>query len=211
MTIEITLTRMAPGELDPDENLPVSQKYVKDEIAAWFGVNDRDQRLRWSYAQERTSPGIYKVRIEIADATPGEDIRVQLSSEAEANGARLRPLVKVKRGGAADVVAGQAELVIMKCYAAIPWEQPACLACGGRGRTFDDECKACKGTGRKGNRLAPLARFDGLDNPPSNIDVRVPAEHLGRWPGTTVKLHRRRFKSASTGLCWLFEERTIPR
>lgn len=242
--IEITLTRLAPGELDPDENLPVSMKYVKDEIAAWFGVDDRDKRLRWRYQQERTAAGIYKIRIEIADATAGDDIRVQLASEPEAKGSRRRPLVRVKRGTPAPP--GQASLVMMKCFAAVPWEQPTCGACVwcrcascGNVALLEDtendrallECKACQqrvavhpaapppgtptcarcgGTGRgKGRRLRPLARYEGLDAPPPWIEWRVPAEQLERYPGATVKLYRRRYKTPTTGLCWLYEERTV--
>lgn len=232
--IDVTLTRMAPGELDEGDNLPGSMKAVRDEIAAWFGVDDRDKRLRWKYAQERTAAGIYKLRIDIADATPGEDKIVQLASAAEAAGSRLRPLVKVKRGEK-----GQAVIALVKSFAAVPWEQPACEECarpcscsrrgeglerpcmtafrlsrsegadGGKCACFCHRpCTACKGRGTR-YRLAHLARYDTLDNPPSTIDVRVPAEHLGRWPAATVKLHRRQFQTKATGVCWLYEERQI--
>jgi hypothetical protein len=181
--ITIAITRLAPGELDADDNLPGALKYVKDEVAAWFGVTDRDRRLSWRYAQERTAPGIYKVRIEITDASPGADIRVQLASEPETMGARLRPLVRLKRGAPPPE---QAALPVQKSYAALPWEQP----------------DAGSGAAR---RLRPIARYEGLSAPPPWIEWRVPVEHLDRFPEGSVKLYRRRRTSRATGLIWVYE------
>ena len=61
----IFLTRIAPGRLDPHDNLPSSMKHVVDAIAAWIGVDDGDGRLRWLYDQKKAPKGIYAVRIEI--------------------------------------------------------------------------------------------------------------------------------------------------
>lgn len=59
----VTLTRIAPSNgLDPDDNLPSALKGVRDEIAEWLGVNDRDRKtVRYEYEQER---GPWGVRIE---------------------------------------------------------------------------------------------------------------------------------------------------
>lgn len=52
----IKLTRIAPRTLDPDENLPMSFKSVKDGICDWLGVDDgvksRDL-VKWSYHQQK--------------------------------------------------------------------------------------------------------------------------------------------------------------
>ena len=79
---EITLTRISPRKLDCDENLPMSFKYIKDEIGAQLfpekvvtyknkngkvvqnkGHADSDPRVTWKYAQETGK--IQAIRIEI--------------------------------------------------------------------------------------------------------------------------------------------------
>lgn len=61
----VTLTRISPGILD-DDNLPASLKSVRDEIASRSGIDDRDPRVKWCYAQERGKRGDYLVRVEVA-------------------------------------------------------------------------------------------------------------------------------------------------
>ena len=60
----VTITRIAPGKLD-DDNLAGSQKHVRDGIADWLGVNDRDPRVKYEYAQRKGKPKEYAVQIEI--------------------------------------------------------------------------------------------------------------------------------------------------
>ena len=60
----ITITRIAPAELDTDNNVS-SAKHIRDGISDWLGVNDRDKRLRWEYAQEKQGKGVYGVRIRV--------------------------------------------------------------------------------------------------------------------------------------------------
>ncbi len=63
--LDVTLTRIAPSSgLDPGDNLPSSQKFVRDQIAEMLGIDDRDPRVRWLYAQER-GPWAVRVRIEV--------------------------------------------------------------------------------------------------------------------------------------------------
>jgi hypothetical protein len=62
--LTIRLTRIAPRELD-DDNLARGFKAVRDGVADALGMDDRDRRLRWAYAQERGEPGEYAVRIDI--------------------------------------------------------------------------------------------------------------------------------------------------
>lgn len=59
----VQLTRLAPAELDQGDNLESSLKAVRDGVADWLGVNDRDPRVIWIYGQERQKQ--YGVRIEV--------------------------------------------------------------------------------------------------------------------------------------------------
>lgn len=60
----VMLTRIAPsGGLD-DDNLPGALKGVRDQIAAWIGVDDRKREIvRYRYAQRR---GKWAVAVEFA-------------------------------------------------------------------------------------------------------------------------------------------------
>lgn len=60
----VTITRIAPRPLD-DDNLQASAKHVRDGVADAFGLDDRNPRLAWNYAQERGRPKYYGVRIRI--------------------------------------------------------------------------------------------------------------------------------------------------
>lgn len=55
----VLLTRIAPsGGLD-DDNLPGALKGVRDQIAAWIGVDDRKREIvRYRYAQRRGKWGV---------------------------------------------------------------------------------------------------------------------------------------------------------
>ncbi|AAQ54957.1 hypothetical protein Bcep22_gp23 [Burkholderia phage Bcep22] len=58
----VTLVRISPGLLD-DDNLRGALKGVRDGIADRLGVDDRDPRVTWVYAQERAKG--YAVRVEL--------------------------------------------------------------------------------------------------------------------------------------------------
>lgn len=60
----VTLTRIAPRELDGD-NLQTAFKALRDGIADRLGVDDKDPRVAWRYRQERGQPKQYAARIEI--------------------------------------------------------------------------------------------------------------------------------------------------
>lgn len=60
----ITITRVAPAELDTDNNVS-SAKHIRDGVADWLMVNDRDKRLRWEYAQEKQGKGVYGVKVRV--------------------------------------------------------------------------------------------------------------------------------------------------
>lgn len=66
----IRLTRLAPGNLDADDNLRMAFKWIKDFIADEIlpgqapGRADSDKRITWEYSQEKSV--IYAIRIEIS-------------------------------------------------------------------------------------------------------------------------------------------------
>jgi len=63
----ITLTRIAPRRFDGD-NLQRGFKAVRDQVAAWLGIDDGSALITWEYRQGRGAPHTYGVRIEWRDA-----------------------------------------------------------------------------------------------------------------------------------------------
>lgn len=66
----VTLTRIAPRALD-DDNLARSFKAIRDQVAAELGVDDRDARVVWRYAQRRGGKGAYGVEIVVTPVAIG--------------------------------------------------------------------------------------------------------------------------------------------
>jgi hypothetical protein len=67
LPVTVTITRIAnSGGLDPHDGLPASCKPVVDAIAEAMGVDDRDPRVTWAYAQRRGRG--YSVEIAIRTA-----------------------------------------------------------------------------------------------------------------------------------------------
>ena len=62
--IEVTLTRVAPRELD-DDNLRGALKACRDGVADALKIDDRDPSVRWAYAQERGAVREYAVAIRV--------------------------------------------------------------------------------------------------------------------------------------------------
>lgn len=65
----VTLTRVAPSSGLDDDNLAGALKGVRDEVAKWLRIDDRDRMtVRYRYAQQR---GPWGVRIEFGPPQPG--------------------------------------------------------------------------------------------------------------------------------------------
>jgi hypothetical protein len=62
----VRLVRCAPRRLD-DDNLRGSLKHVRDGVADALGVDDGDPRVEWQYAQEKSAPKAYAVRVEVEE------------------------------------------------------------------------------------------------------------------------------------------------
>lgn len=52
LPVSVTLCRVAPRALD-DDNLRGALKHVRDGIADYYEVDDRDPRIVWGYAQRQ--------------------------------------------------------------------------------------------------------------------------------------------------------------
>lgn len=65
--VVVTLTRIAPRELD-DDNLRGALKACRDGVADALGIDDRDARVTWEYAQRRGKPREYAVEINVRAA-----------------------------------------------------------------------------------------------------------------------------------------------
>lgn len=64
LPLRIRMVRVSARDLDSD-NLAGSQKHTRDGVADWLGIDDRDARVEWVYAQERGK--VAGVRVEIED------------------------------------------------------------------------------------------------------------------------------------------------
>lgn len=63
--VVVTLTRIAPGTLDSEDNLTAGFKAVRDGVADGLMLDDRDPRLRWHYEQVKRGRGVYGVRVQL--------------------------------------------------------------------------------------------------------------------------------------------------
>ena len=61
----VTLTRIAPRELDNGDNLPVSMKSIRDGVADALKVDDGGDQVKWLYDQRPGRKKEYAVMVEI--------------------------------------------------------------------------------------------------------------------------------------------------
>lgn len=64
--LTVTITRIAPRKLDSD-NLVACAKSVRDAVAEALGVDDGDERVRWTVLQRRGLPKQYAVEVEVLE------------------------------------------------------------------------------------------------------------------------------------------------
>ena len=79
----VVLTRLSSGTLD-DDNLTHALKGVRDEIAAWLGVDDRHvDQVRYEYRQRKVPRGQYGVEVTFGPAVSGAQfvLGVEVSEE----------------------------------------------------------------------------------------------------------------------------------
>lgn len=66
----VTLTRLSNSRMDSD-GVVGAMKSVRDEIAAWLGIDDRhDHLVAYDYAQAKAPRGVFAICIEIAQRQP---------------------------------------------------------------------------------------------------------------------------------------------
>ncbi len=88
--LAVRLTRIAPRRLD-DDNLQGAFKAIRDEVAAYFGVDDADPRIRFEYAQAK---GKASVRIDFAVE---DDARARAELAAADTHARIAGILEAHR------------------------------------------------------------------------------------------------------------------
>lgn len=59
----VVITRLEPRELDSD-NATGSAKHLRDAIAKWLGIDDKDKRVKWVVTQEKPGAGPRGARVE---------------------------------------------------------------------------------------------------------------------------------------------------
>lgn len=69
LPVSVTFTRVSVGTLD-DDNLRASMKGIRDELARRYGVDDRDVRIQWRYAQRRGKRGQWAVEVAVRAQPP---------------------------------------------------------------------------------------------------------------------------------------------
>ena len=67
LPVAVKITRLGPSNGLDTDNLAGACKAVRDEIAAWLGVNDNDKRVQWHYSQRRCST--WSIEIEFGKPT----------------------------------------------------------------------------------------------------------------------------------------------
>lgn len=75
----VRITRIAPRELD-DDNLARACKAVRDEVAAFLGVDDRNPQASWAYGQRRGKAREYAVRITVRSL---DEVTARVTSDGD--------------------------------------------------------------------------------------------------------------------------------
>ena len=66
----VTLTRKYVSWPMDSDNLPISQKYVRDSIAKFLCFDDGDERCQWLYKQQKAKRGDFGTLVEVRFYTP---------------------------------------------------------------------------------------------------------------------------------------------
>lgn len=72
LPVSVSLTRISANFLD-DDNVRGALKSVRDEVAAWIGVDDRDPRVLWHYGQLKKPRHIFGVHI-VVEKLPADAV-----------------------------------------------------------------------------------------------------------------------------------------
>ena len=91
LPVIVTITRIGPRKLD-DDNLAAACKYVRDQIAAIYGVDDGSDQYTWKYVQRISSYSstvgslggpVYGVEVEIETRKASDDSLDTTRSQVE--------------------------------------------------------------------------------------------------------------------------------
>lgn len=104
----VRIVRIAPSMLD-DDNLARAAKAVRDEVASWLSIDDRDPRVSWCVAQAKGGVREYAVRIIVRPWSPSESGgRITRGAEVDDVEVVLTP---VARASLAAALAGDSSTV----------------------------------------------------------------------------------------------------
>ena len=166
---EVVLVRISAGELD-DDNLRGALKSVRDEVAAWIGLDDKDPRIAWKYDQQKTERGTCGVRVDVHDHEAGESRIVHLGlahsasktakgTKAATKGARNQRQATARRTSSkarpkviVPPTAPQEPIRFVTGAAVLPWVQKG-----------DDELV-----------VTELPAFENVETPPDRTHARDP-------------------------------------
>jgi hypothetical protein len=182
--IAVVMTRIAPSFIDDDNVSGGDFKHIRDEIAEWCGLDDRDRRITFQCMQAPAKRGQYAVRVEIIDDAPGRDFRKELAGSPDNVGsARARPVRGEKRD-VPDPRDNQLQLAQRSAWAQLPWDDAGVLT----------------RLAMRGEKLPPIIA----------ITVPVNGTRCGLRPGNTVRLARRASRFDDETI-WLYEQPTTER
>jgi hypothetical protein len=74
--LNVVLTRYSPSNGLDDDNLVSSLKGARDGVADALGVNDRDPRIVWQYAQTRAPQRQWAVMVQIHPREATDQLRI---------------------------------------------------------------------------------------------------------------------------------------
>jgi hypothetical protein len=224
--VRVTLVRICCGVLD-DDNLRGALKAVRDEVAAWLGIDDGDvPRLRFEYDQQVCKRGYRAVRVEVDDGR-AEDPR-EICKVVGAAPPVLRPIPHERARGGARGSAGAG----LGPDARARGDRGGAPSAARDGRDRGaDRPRAPADQARiqfmKSYALLPWEQREGAapratllrivdDDPPPTIRVPAPPGWTVRElsiQGRTVRvsidggalvLYRHRYRHARLGDCWMF-------
>jgi hypothetical protein len=168
---DVTITRVSAGVADWDGAV-TAVKYVRDGVAAFLGLDDRDPSIAWTVLQARCEKGYQGVRVRIEDEEPGGTIDIVL-------GQGPRRIGPESESGAGQLPAKRAERrqIARDGAVVVPKPRPAPPAPVEQATLPLRTAWALRGWEQDGSGMPVLAEVElPLDgDPPPWIRVEVPA------------------------------------
>jgi len=129
-SITVSLVRISPGYLDDDGLIGGCFVALRDGVATWLGLDDRDARVTFEYLQQGCPVNESACRIVVADLMPGDDehhimegVPTRLAAPVKRapwgrGGLELEPRPQVPKE------AEQRVITFRNAFARLPWDPP---------------------------------------------------------------------------------------